>query len=731
MSRKTMMEQALEHAGRGWRIFPVIPATPDGKCPCSNPACTSPGKHPQIKAWQQNATTDEVQIREWWTRWPHHNVGIATGKESNLLVLDADGAVGLLAIEERGLPETPPSVRTGRIDGGTHFYFSAPTEFDARNFAGKVKGLDARGDGGYVIGAGSRHATGSTYEWINHIEEYEPPPPPRWLVDLLVGGKTRDGENALEGGRNALLFAQARRLRAVDGYSPDALLDIMLRWNAEHCIPPLDEHEVRQIVDNACKEEYAAGPDLTAELHDKEFGRLDIVGSELRTYPLTQVGNAEIFVKLLGHNMKYVPEEKNWRVWSGSHWGEDRSNASRRGMMLTIRARAASASFIPDREERTQFFAWCRSQEAASQIDGALKAAASMNSVVALVEEFDTHPMILGLRDTTYDLEDDQAKPPNRLDLLTKRVGAEWDAEATCPLWLKTLDEVFQGDRDKVDYFQRAVGYSMTGSNLEQCMFICHGRGANGKSTVLGVIRDMAGDYGASARYETFNADLASSKGDDLAMLRGKRFVLVVEPDQNAKLAEGRVKQITGGTDKITCRHLYGKDFSYTPEFKLWYAVNHLPRIRGTDDGIWRRIHLIPFEAQFMGDQRDNELPEKLAAEMPGILNWALEGAAQWRKTGLRPPTTVVKATSAYRHDSDVLQLWIDDCAVEDKTKTTTQAELYMSYANWCGDNGLRASSATYFGKSLAERGFTKSQHPKTNRPVYRGITLSNFGGDF
>lgn len=720
-----MLDHALSHASYGFRVFPIMPAKPDGTCPCSNPACTSPGKHPQIKGWTTEATTDEAKIREWWTRWPNHNIGIATGKESNLLVLDADGAMGLLAIEERGLPETPPSVRTGRIDGGTHFYFQCPIDIDARNFAGRVPGLDARGNGGYVVAAGSRHKTGSTYEWINHIDDYDTPPIPRWLHELLVGGRVREGENVLVGGRNDLLFAQARRLRAVDGKTPTELLEIMLAYNLEHCKPPLDESEVRQIVDNACKEEYAAGPDLVAELRDKEFGTIDIVSAELRSLPRTEVGNGETFIKLMGHAFRYVPQTKEWVVWDGSRWREDRSFAARRGMMLTIRSRAAAASFIPDQDERRAFFAWCRSQETSGKIDGALKAAAAMNSIVALLESFDTHPMLLGMPGATHDFSTATTREPRREDRLTWSVAPKYEPEAKCPIWLKTLHDVFDGDQEMVDYFQRAIGYSSTGSNEEQCMFICHGNGANGKSVTLGTIRDIMGDYGASARYETFNADMGSTRGEDLAALRGRRFILIVEPDQSTKLSEGRVKQVTGGTDQITCRHLYGKDFSYTPEFKLWWAVNHLPRIQGTDDGIWRRIHRIPFTVQFKEASRDSQLSKKLAAEAPGIMNWILEGARLWREQGLRPPKSVLEATAEYREDSDMVGRWLDECTVGVKpNQSVPLQELYMNYANWCGDQGLKALSQSWLGRALKERGYKADKHKATKRPIYYGLTV-------
>lgn len=185
----SMLAVALEMASYGWRVLPVYPPV-DGRCPCSNPACDTPGKHPALSKWQTRATTDEAQIREWWSLWPAYNVGIATGRDSDLLALDADGMAGLAEVSKRGVPPSP-MVQTGRAGGGMHHYFSCPQDFDARNFAGKVPGLDARANGGYVLAPDSKHVSGETYTWV--VKPDGPlPEPPQWLIDLLKQDRSRD-----------------------------------------------------------------------------------------------------------------------------------------------------------------------------------------------------------------------------------------------------------------------------------------------------------------------------------------------------------------------------------------------------------------------------------------------------------------------------------------------------------------------------------------------------------
>lgn len=201
---------------------------------------------------------------------------------------------------------------------------------------------------------------------------------------------------------------------------------------------------------------------------------------------------------------------------------------------------------------------------------------------------------------------------------------------------------------------QKAVGYSLTGSTEEQCLFILHGTGANGKSTFLNTISTMLGDYARQTPTDALLVKRGDGLSNDVARLHGARLVSAVEVEGGRRLAEAQVKQLTGG-DLIAARFLYQEFFEFRPAFKLFLGVNHTPVIQGTDHGIWRRIHLVPFTVTIAKEDQDKRLGEKLRAERSGILRWAVEGGLAWQAEGLEPPLVVSMATEEYRAEMAIL----------------------------------------------------------------------------
>ena len=272
-----------------------------------------------------------------------------------------------------------------------------------------------------------------------------------------------------------------------------------------------------------------------------------------------------------------------------------------------------------------------------------------------------------------------------------------------CPQWKQFLQDIFDGDGDLIHYIQKAVGYSLTGSTEEQCIFFCVGNGRNGKSTFLDTISDIMGDYACNIQPETIMVKkVSSSANSDIARLKGARFVTTVEPNEGVRLNEGLVKQITGG-DRVTARHLYGQEFEYTPEFKIWMGTNHKPIIRGRDEGIWRRLHLIPFSVQIPKEKVDKSLKDKLRQEYVGILNWAVEGCLRWHEEGLELPPVVAKAVSEYKSEMDVVATFLDECT-ERGPGEVRAGELYQAYKEWTKDNGQYLMSNTKFGLEVVKR---------------------------
>jgi putative DNA primase/helicase len=317
-------------------------------------------------------------------------------------------------------------------------------------------------------------------------------------------------------------------------------------------------------------------------------------------------------------------------------------------------------------------------------------------------------------------------RPHERGDLLTKRSRVPFIPSARCPTWEAFLFRVMDGNEDLVRFLQRAVGYSLTASTREQVLFLLWGSGANGKSTFMEILRLILGDYAMQAEFSTFLKQDSEAVRNDIARLVGARLVAAVETESGLPLAEALVKQMTGG-DVVTARFLFKEYFEFRPTFKVWLAANHKPIIRGTDHGIWRRIRLIPFIVTIPENERDPDLGEKLKAELPGILAWAVKGCLDWQEQGLGVPEKVRSATAAFRDEMDVLGGFLTDLCVVENEATGKSAELYAAYKKWAEENGERVMSQKSLAMRLVERGFEPCKGTLGAR-CWRGLRLRSGG---
>jgi len=290
--------------------------------------------------------------------------------------------------------------------------------------------------------------------------------------------------------------------------------------------------------------------------------------------------------------------------------------------------------------------------------------------------------------------------------------GVPYDPDAKALRWGEFLDEIFSGDQELIAYVKRAIGYSLTGQTTEQKFFICFGSGANGKTTFFNSLHHVFGDYAKNTPATTLLADPRGhrTQSNDLAALKGVRFVTASEISEGVKLDEGRVKAGTGG-DLITARFLFGEYNTYKPKFKWFLSVNHRPTIKGTDEAIWRRIHLIPFTAHFPDGRADKALPDKLTEESPGILSWIVEGTLQWKEQGLVCPAPVREATGSYRREMDLLGHFLEACTIAIPGAKIRASELYRTFKEWCSENGHQPINNLKFGKLLSERGIRREKH--------------------
>lgn len=322
-----------------------------------------------------------------------------------------------------------------------------------------------------------------------------------------------------------------------------------------------------------------------------------------------------------------------------------------------------------------------------------------------------------------FELATGTLRPGKPEDKITKSSNVEFDPNALCPRWELFLKEIFDGKSDLIDFIQRAVGYSLTGSTAEQVMFMCYGKGANGKSVFFSALKEVLGAYAFKAPSLLFDGDKCSSIPNDVAALDGKRFVILTEMGESAHLNESRMKELVHGDD-MTPRFLNKEFFTFTPAAKYWIAVNHKPKVRDESDGFWRSIQMIPFTVQFSGDKADKNLTEKLRAEGAGILAWAVRGCLQYQKHGLNPPALVAEATAEYREESDVLTDFLHDVCITDPSRFIPAHLLHMAYENWANGQGLTPKESLTrrnFGM-LMKRKFDCKRSTKGN--FYTGIGL-------
>lgn len=678
---------ALGYAARGWHVFPLRPR----------------GKEPATPHGCRDATADRAAIRAWWTRAPDANIGIACGP-SHLVVVDLDrdkgGPDAWAGLRKRlGFDDATVTCLTG--GGGVHLYFQAPDGVTVRNSAGKLgEGIDVRAEGGYVVAPPSVHPNGSAYAWevSAHPDDRAPAPLPAALLPLLAptaptAPTAVGGDGIPEGRRNATLTSLAGSMRR-QGAGEEAIRAALEEVNRAQCRPPLHAREVARIARSVAR--YAPAHDGSDAL--------------LLRLPRTDAGNAEAFAALFGDCFRHDHRRKDWLVWDGARWAEDADGEAERAMLQTVRRRrAVFAEEIADRAKARPAVKWAFQQESQSRLRAALEIARSTPPFPALSETLDADPFLLACPNGTLDLRSGILREARRDDLITRVAGAAFHPDAPCPRWMRFLDETFGGDADLVAFVQRAAGYSLTGDVREHALFILYGTGANGKTTFLEALRTVWGDYARTTPFSTFESGSRDDKRADLAALRGVRFVSATETEDGRRLAEARVKAITGG-DSIACRHLYGRFFEYHPAFKVWMATNYKPAIRGTDHGIWRRIRLIPFTRQFVGEAADPNLLDTLRGEAEGILAWAVRGCVAWLRDGLGNPGAVRDATEAYRMEQDVVGQFLADCTRTGEGLTVRAAALYAAYKDWCEKNGEKAMSGTAFGRRMADRGVDRAR---------------------
>jgi putative DNA primase/helicase len=428
---------------------------------------------------------------------------------------------------------------------------------------------------------------------------------------------------------------------------------------------------------------------------------------------LTDVGNGQRFALQHGAWVRYCWPWHSWLLWTGTHWQRDPGNGVLELAKATAKAIYLEAGGAATPDDRDRLARWAAKSENEKLLRSMLALAQSEPGIPVLPEDLDTDPWALNLTNGTLDLKSGTLRPHHRDDRITKCIPVAYDPAAGCPQWLAVLGRIFDGRAPLITFLQRALGYSLTGDCSEQVLFVLWGSGANGKTTLLTTAVTMMGDYALSTRPETLMVKKGDQIPNDVARLRGARLVIAVEADGGQRLAEGLVKQMTG-QDRMSARFMRQEYFDFTPNFKVFLATNHKPLIRDTTHSMWRRVRLLPFSVTIPDQEQDHHLTDKLRAEWPGILAWAVRGCLDWQREGLGLPDEVKTATEAYRAEMDTLGEFLrEECVLEAGAQVLARA-LYQRYDTWAFRTGEKKPlSQKALSLALAERGLTKRHTEK------------------
>jgi len=444
-------------------------------------------------------------------------------------------------------------------------------------------------------------------------------------------------------------------------------------------------------------------------------------------HPPTDLGNARRFVERHGADLHYVPG-LGWFTWQCQRWERDQTGeVMRRAKEIPSLIEIDAIKRPPGTPFRKTLLRWALKSQSRPRLEALIALAQTEPGIMRPTNAFDAWPWLLNVRNGTLDLRAGEILSHQRTDLMTKLAPASYEPTSACPRFERFLARIMAGNVSMIHFLQRAIGYALTGLIVEQVLFVLHGTGANGKSTFLETLRYVLGDHAAQADPSTFLMRDADATRNDVARLRGARFISAVEIASGRHLDETLVKQVTGG-DTITARFLYHEPFEFRFTGKVFLACNHKPDIRGADLGMWRRIRLIPFEVTIPPEEQDRYLLDALREEAPGILRWAVDGCLPWQREGLGAPPNVIDATATYREQSDVLAGFLTERCVVNANTSCETADVYRAYRDWTEGVGERPASRRRFEQMLAERGFKVSRTGKAKLCI--GFALQGNASD-
>lgn len=756
---RSAIDVARGYAACGWSPIPV----------------PSRSKIPVVEGWEQLriASADVPQHFR-----PGSNIGVLLGEPSgNLVDVDLDHPLAV-ELADQFLP--PTDCEFGRASKPrSHRLYRVFDQTPTKKRQTKTHGMlvELRSTGTQTVFPGSIHEKGEPIEWavngeplsvsgqeltnaVNALaDEIE-----RRLGVVKGACPAQQGQASVverarkylaklppaisgQGGHNATLEAAAILFRfGLDDRDAAALMD---EFN-ERCQPQWSPREIehkltdakRLVVDagefgklarngkpakrprkpRAIAIESRSGKGQQRNLPD---GTPDLAADDGRT----DHANARRFAAMFGERVRWCEQLGKWLIWDGRRWAADHQRKTEglaKNVADAIWAWAGEHLSELNRDTAEQLVQFGRYTSSARGMTNMLALTRSEPGIPVSSDQLDADPWLLNFRNGTVDLNTGRLRQHNRTDCLTKVCDLDFDLEATCPQWLSVLHRIMAGDQGLIRYLQQLAGVSLVGKTIEHILPFCYGKGANGKSLFLGTLLDCLGpDYGMKAAPDLLVVKKGETHPTERAALLGKRVIACIETEDGRRLAEGLVKELTGG-DKITARFMRQDFFEFAPSHTVWLAANHKPVIRGTDHGIWRRVKLVPFTVTIPENEQDKRLPDKLRAEFCGILSWMVRGCMDWLANGLLEPEAVKTATGGYRAEMDLIGLFISERTLEGNAFKVKASELYRCYCEWCKSTNEHPQPQRRFGQAMTDRGFER----KTNNGVwYEGIGLMGTEG--
>lgn len=676
------------------------------------------------------------------------------------------GDESLATLEAEYSDKVQSSVEVATGGGGRHFFFC--TNGGLGNKQNVRPGIDVRGDGGYVVAPPSLHASGNRYAWkpgcspskwrdsIDGTDEITlgeiASGAPRWLVEVLKGPKpkkqntstkkpdtqifaerdttTSKATPALErcrkylakmpeaisgqAGHNATFAAACTCFRF--GLSDSEARDVVNEYNAR-CVPPWSEAELEHKLNDARE---AVGDEFGSMLTRNKPGItfddytaandtcLELIASDSRT----DTANGRRLVARCGNLIRYVSTWQKWVVWDGKRWRLDdgpaiEAKAKQVADVLWLQYKGLQQLAETDEEIEKMLgtvASFCRSSSSRNGINNMVALARSEPGIAITHNELDTDPWLLNVQNGVLELRSGTLLPHDSSRLITKLAPVVYDPTADCPQWRSTIATAMANDAELIEYQRRQLGMSLTGVVRDHVLPFWHGDGANGKSTIVEVALSMLGeDYAMKAPEGLLIAKEHDSHPTERADLFGKRLVVCNETQQGRRLNESLIKDLTGG-DTISARRMREDFWRFKPTHKIIMFGNHKPVVRGTDNGIWRRLKLVPFNVVIAPEDQDQELPAKLLGELSGILNWCLIGCLEWQRKGLNPPAAVEAATSEYRTEQDTIGEFIADCCIVEPNAKAKGSDIYGAFRWWMKTRGEKPWSAKAFSQEITHR---------------------------